>query len=126
LSTASANKENVKAFLRTAWVEGDIEAAIDGYLGEEYRQHNPGAADGPEAFRVFATQVKKDHPDLNVEPIRVIAEDDLVVVHMRVTGMGPEKAIVDIFRVDANGRIVEHWDVMQEVPETAANDNGMF
>jgi predicted SnoaL-like aldol condensation-catalyzing enzyme len=126
MSSVAANKQTVLAFLRTAWVEGDIDTAVKAHLGDEYRQHNPGAEDGPDAFRVFANQVRRDHPEINVEPIRVIAEDDLVAVHMRVTGMGPELAIVDIFRVDDAGRIVEHWDVTQEVPATSANANGMF
>ena len=120
-----ANKKKVVEFYEKALNQKDV-AAIDKYLGP-YRQHNPQAADGPEGLKGFIGYLKSSTPNFKFEIKRVLADGDFVILH--VHGI-PEPgarglAIVDIFRVDGE-RIVEHWDVIQEIPEKAANSNGMF
>ena len=103
------------------------EEAVARYLGSGYRQHNPGAADGPEPFIAFVKWFAQTYPTFRVEPKRIVAEGDLVVLHSHLIREPGDRgmAVVDIFRME-DGKVVEHWDVVQEVPETAANDNTMF
>lgn len=120
------HKQTVLAFYEAAINDKDFEAASK-YLGDEYVQHNPRIADGIDGFRAFITELKETFPNLRAEVKRIVAEGDLVMAHVhgiRVPGQ-PGTAIVDIFRL-AEGRIVEHWDVTQPVPENAENDRGMF
>ena len=122
------NKANVVAFYTLAFNEGKPAKAVRRYVGATYIQHNPFAADGPDAFIEFVSSFKAANPGLNVDIKRVVAECDLVVTHSHVT-VSPEdrgQAAADIFRLDERGKILEHWDVVQPVPETSANDNGMF
>jgi predicted SnoaL-like aldol condensation-catalyzing enzyme len=122
------NKANVVAFYTTAFNKGKPAKAVARYVGATYIQHNPFAADGPQAFIDFVSAFKAANPGLNVDIKRVIAECNLVVTHSHVTVSPTDRgsAAADIFRLDENGKIVEHWDVVQPVPETSANDNGMF
>jgi predicted SnoaL-like aldol condensation-catalyzing enzyme len=85
------------------------------------------AGDGKQPFIDFFSEFYKKHPDARMEIKRMIAENDLVVVHTHSQLSKAERgsAVVDIFRLE-NGKIVEHWDVIQAIPEKAANDNGMF
>jgi predicted SnoaL-like aldol condensation-catalyzing enzyme len=120
-----ANKKKVVEFYEKALNQKDV-AAVDKYLGP-YRQHNPQAADGPDGLKGYIGYLKSTAPNFKFEIKRVLADGDFVILH--VHGI-PEPgarglAIVDIFRVDGE-RIVEHWDVIQEIPEKAANSNGMF
>ena len=90
-------------------------------------QHNPDAADGADAFIAYVKWLRSEHPQLSLEIRRVIAEGDMVATHSHLIlepGQ-PGRALADFFRLE-NGKVVEHWDVIQEVPETAANPNGMF
>ncbi|MFI6014125.1 ester cyclase [Streptomyces sp. NPDC051243] len=90
-------------------------------------QHTPRIADGLEGFREFVETLKADFPYLRAEVKRIFAEGDHVIAHVhgvRVPG-GPETAIVDIFRLE-DGRIAEHWDLRQQIPDEARNHNGMF
>ncbi|WP_174510143.1 ester cyclase [Klebsiella sp. R390] len=121
------NKENVIAFYNKALNDKDFEAARP-YLGQQYIQHNPGAKDGPEGFRQFIAFLKDKYPDSRSEIKRTIVDGDYVVLHVATTGREPgvTRAIVDIFRLDAQHKIVEHWDVIQTVPEKTASGNGMF
>jgi predicted SnoaL-like aldol condensation-catalyzing enzyme len=123
---AQANKEMVIAFYNAAINDKDFELA-NSYLGAEYKQHNPTAADGAEGLKSFIEFLKSKYPEQRGEIKQAIAEGDLVALHIHSTrGDGtPGRAIVDIFRV-ADGKVVEHWDVIQDIPEKAANDNGMF
>ena len=121
------NKKAVLDFYDKGLNQKDFEAASR-HFGATYIQHNPIAADGPEGFKAFVEFLKAKFPQSRSEVKRVFAEGDYVILHvhaMREPGTRGA-AIVDIFRLDANGRIVEHWDVRQDVPEKAANANGMF
>lgn len=121
------NKQTVLDFYEVGLNQKNFHAAAK-LLGDSYVQHNPRIADGIEGFEAFLATLRQDFPDLKAEVKRVFADGDHVIAHVygvRVPGQ-PGTAIVDIFRLDGNGRIVEHWDVMQPVPDTSANPNGMF
>ena len=120
-------KSLVLAFYQQCFVEGRVAEAFARFVGPRYTQHNPRVADGPEPAIAFLSKNRADNPELRSELKRVIAEGDLVMLHTHSRRSPAERgvAIVDIFRVEG-GRIVEHWDVIQPVPEAAANPNGMF
>src|SRR5262245_58722378 len=121
------NKQTVIAFITRAFNDKQPADAVAKYVGSQYIQHDPQSPDGAEAFIQFARGFAGQFPQLSIDIKRVIAEGDLVVTHLLIT-MAPEKggmAGVDIFRLQ-DGKIVEHWDVLQPVPEQAANDNTMF
>ena len=120
-------KSTVLAFFDLAFVQRDAVAAADRYLGETYTQHNPTVPDGPEVFKQFIPQWLATVPELTFDIKRVIAEGDLVALHYHLKTSPDDlgTAIVDIFRVE-DGRVVEHWDVLQPVPAEAANSNTMF
>ena len=122
------NKRNVRDFYDLAFNQKQPEEAVRQFLGSSYRQHNPLAGDGAEPFIGFVRWITGANPDLRVEIKRTVAEDDLVVVHSHmIPALGARgTAVMDIFRLDAKGKIVEHWDVLQEVPENAENSNSMF
>ena len=122
----AANKKAVVEFYEKAINDKDFEAASK-YLGSRYIQHNPVAADGAEGLKGFIGFLKGKFPNSKSEIKRVIAEGDYVVLHVHaVREPGTRgRAIIDIFRLE-NGKIVEHWDVAQDVPDKAANNNGMF
>jgi predicted SnoaL-like aldol condensation-catalyzing enzyme len=125
-STLEANKRTVLAFYEAAINQTDFDAAA-AFIGERYVQHNPRIADGPEGLKAFLGLLRESFPGLRGEVKRIFADGDFVIVHthgVRVPGEGGS-AIVDIFRLE-DGKIVEHWDVIQPIPETAANENGMF
>jgi len=124
------NKQTVTAFYTTFMNDHDPEGAMQKYVGAEYRQHNPFVADGKEAFITFFKGLFQRVPKARMEIKRVIAEGDLVAVHVHhldPTG-GKGRASMDWFRLDQSGKIVEHWDVMQWVPEDneVLNKNTMF
>lgn len=123
--TAYDKKLVTKAFEQLI-VRKDL-SALDRYWGAEYHQHNPNIADGVAGARAGLGGYFEAFPQLKVTPKRVIAEGDLVAVHSHYVNAPGERgqAVVDLFRV-RGGKIVEHWDVLQDVPATAANDNGMF
>jgi predicted SnoaL-like aldol condensation-catalyzing enzyme len=125
-SQLEANKRVAIEFYDAAINRKDFAAASQ-YLGSRYTQHNPTAADGPEGLRGFIDFLKSRYPNQRGEIKRVIAEGDLVVLHVHSTRGDdtPGRAIVDIFRIE-NGKVVEHWDVIQDIPAQPANQNGMF
>ena len=122
-----ANKRIIHEWHELAIDQRKPEEAVAKYLGPNYRQHNPTAGDGPEPFIQTVKRFSQIFPDLRMEPKRIIAEGDLVVLHSHLILKPGDRgtAVVDIFRLE-NGKIVEHWDVVQEVPETAKNSNTMF
>ena len=121
-----ANKKIVVDFYEKALNQKDFEAAAQ-HFGPRYIQHNPAVPDGPDGLKRLVALLKEKFPNSKSEIKRVIAEGDLVMLHVHsVREPGQHgRAIVDIFRVE-NGKIVEHWDVVQDVPEKAANTNTMF
>jgi predicted SnoaL-like aldol condensation-catalyzing enzyme len=123
----STDTELVTGFYTEAFNEGRPEQAAARALAPSYVQHNPGAADGVEAFVGYVHTMRGRYPALRVEIKRTIAQGDLVVTHSRfeLAPGSPGLAVADIWRV-ADGRIVEHWDVIQPVPEESANANTMF
>jgi predicted SnoaL-like aldol condensation-catalyzing enzyme len=125
-SQVELNKRLATEFYDAAINRKDFAAASQ-YLGSSYRQHNPTAADGAEGLRAFIDFLKTRFPNQRGEIKRVVAEGDLVVLHVHSTRGDdtPGRAIVDIFRVE-NGKVVEHWDVIQDIPAQPANANGMF
>jgi predicted SnoaL-like aldol condensation-catalyzing enzyme len=103
------------------------EEAVAKYIGSNYRQHNPGSADGPESLIKTMKWFTQNFPELRMETKRIIAEGDYVVLHSHLILKPGDRgsAVVEIFRLE-NGKIVEHWDVLQVVPKTFANSNTMF
>jgi predicted SnoaL-like aldol condensation-catalyzing enzyme len=136
------NKQNVVAYYTRAFNDKEPEDAVDKYVGfdkpgqdldgsgEEhlYIQHNPLAASGAPAFIEFVNSFAAAFPDLHIDIRRVVAECDLVVTHGLLTGAEPVftplgSKVVDIFRLDEHGKIVEHWDVLAAISPTSANGN---
>ena len=120
-------KRLVLDFFDLAFVKREAAQAAERYLGAQYKQHNPTAPDGAEVFPNLISGLFAQAPEASFHLKRAIAEDDLVVLHYNLK-MFPDdrgQAVVDILRVE-DGRIVEHWDVMQAVPAESANTNGMF
>lgn len=120
------NKQNAIAFYRAAYL-GDPFKAVEAYAGTEYIQHNPLVADGKQAFIDYFEAMARDYPGKNIEFIRAVAEDDLVALHTHQTWPDNVQYVtMDFFRFDENGKIVEHWDSIQEVPGETKNGNPMY
>jgi predicted SnoaL-like aldol condensation-catalyzing enzyme len=121
-----ANRQVVLAFYEKGLNQKDADAALK-YVGDRYVQHNPNAADGPEGFRKFIAFLREKSPQSRNEIKRSLVDGDFVTLHVHAVREPGTRgvAIVDIFRLE-NGKIVEHWDVVQPIPETAANTNSMF
>lgn len=120
-----ANKKLVAEFYEKVLNQKGVDA-VDKYVGP-YKQHNPMAADGPEGLKGYVRYLRENAPQSRSEIRKVFAEGDFVILHVHAIPAPGARglAIVDIFKV-ANGKLVEHWDVTQEVPEKAANNNSMF
>jgi predicted SnoaL-like aldol condensation-catalyzing enzyme len=125
MSDLETNKKKVVEFYDLLINKKDFESASK-YMAEHYIQHNPRAADGHDGLRAHIEHLKKDFPGVQSEIKKIVAEGNYVVlhVHSRRTPIR-QLAIIEIFRLE-DGKIAEHWDVVQEIPETSLHSNGMF
>jgi predicted SnoaL-like aldol condensation-catalyzing enzyme len=119
-----ANKKLVADFYQEVFGDKNIEA-IDKYIGDTYIQHNPVLADGKDVLKHALTQWFKNAPKEKIDIHHLSAEGDLVYIHTKAVHEGKVSSIIDIFRLE-NNKIVEHWDVIQAVPEKSANPHPMF
>lgn len=121
-----ANRKAVLAFYDKGLNQKDADAAL-AYVGNRYVQHNPGAADGPDGFRKFIGFLREKFPNSHSEIKRSFVDGDYVILHVHAVREPGTRgnAIIDIFKLE-DGKIVEHWDVVQPVPENPANNNTMF
>ncbi|WWP82177.1 nuclear transport factor 2 family protein [Bradyrhizobium sp. 26S5] len=121
-----ANRKAVLAFYEKGLNQKDADAAL-AYVGNRYVQHNPGAADGPDGFRKFIGFLREKFPNSHSEIKRSFVDGDYVILHVHAVREPGTRgnAIIDIFKLE-DGKIVEHWDVVQPIPETPANNNTMF
>jgi predicted SnoaL-like aldol condensation-catalyzing enzyme len=122
---AQRNKKIVVEFYQKLFGDKDI-SVIDEYISEDYIQHNPVAADGRQALKDIANKWLSNQPKTKVDFQKVAADGDLVFLHIKSkSSSGKDLSLIDIFRLK-DGKIVEHWDIMQEVPEKSANPHPMF
>ena len=120
------NKRNAIAFYQTAYL-GEPAEAVEKYVGAEYIQHNPLVADGKQAFIDYFEEMARDYPTKSIEFVRAVAEGDLVALHTHQIWPGNEEYVtMDFFRFDDHGKIVEHWDAIQEIPSESKNGNPMY
>jgi predicted SnoaL-like aldol condensation-catalyzing enzyme len=126
-ATPTENKKIVRSFYETAFIKQQPALAMKNFVGPTYTQHNPHVNDGPQPFIEYFSAFYKNHPNAKSTIKRMVAEGDLVVVHAHSQAHDKDLgyAAIDIFRLE-NGKIVEHWDSVQAVPEKSANTNTMF
>jgi len=121
-----ANKQNAIEFYRMAFLGNPVEA-IERYVGDEYIQHNPLVGNGKEPFIEYFNEMQRDYPKKSIQFVRAVAEGDLVALHTHQTWPNDEQYVtMDFFRFDGDGKIVEHWDAIQEVPAETKNGNSMY
>lgn len=120
------NKRNAIEFYRMSY-EGNPRQAAELYVGTEYIQHNPLVGDGTEPFIAYFERMAAEYTNKSIEFVRAVAEDDLVALHTHQKWPEDEEYVtMDFFKFDANGKIVEHWDSMQQIPKESANNNTMY
>lgn len=120
------NKDNAISFYKIAY-EGNPRKAVELYVGSEYIQHNPLVGDGKEPFIEYFERMATEYPNKTIEFIRSVSEGDLVALHTHQIWPGNEEYVtMDFFRFDDNGKIMEHWDSMQHIPKSSANNNTMY
>lgn len=120
------NKKNAIAFYKMAY-EGNPQKAIECYVGQDYRQHNPAVKDAPQGFIDYFEHMQEEFPHKSIEFVRCIAEGDLVALHThQIWPDNDQYVTMDFFRFDDNGKICEHWDAIQNIPPTSKNTNMMY
>ena len=120
------NKKNAIAFYKMSY-EGSPRKACELYVGSEYIQHNPLVGDGIEPFIEYFERMAKEYPDKSIEFVRSVAEGELIALHSHQTWPNNyEYVTMDFFRFDNDGKIVEHWDSMQEIPSESKHNNTMY
>lgn len=120
-----SNKNSALAFYQMAFL-GEPRRAAELYLGEDYIQHNPDVGDGIEGFVDYFERMQRDYPDKSIRFLRSVAEGEFVALHThQVWPDGDEYVTMDFFRFDYQGKIVEHWDAIQQIPTSMAHENGM-
>ncbi len=126
-SVLDDNKTLVTEFYELAINQRKPAEATRKYIDLPYRQHNPEVVGGPDGFIQFISEMQKKHPKLKAAISKALADDDLVALHVHLTREAddPGLAIAELFRLK-NGKIIEHWDVVQPVPEKTASGNSMF
>ncbi|WP_297691904.1 nuclear transport factor 2 family protein [uncultured Eudoraea sp.] len=124
--TLIQNKANAIAFYKMAY-NGNPDKAVELYVGAEYIQHNPLVGDGTQPFIDYFNRMASEYPDKSIEVVRAVAEGDLVALHThQIWPENDQYVTMDFFRFDNNGKVVEHWDAIQQIPDTSANKNTMY
>jgi predicted SnoaL-like aldol condensation-catalyzing enzyme len=125
-SQSESNKQAAIDFYRMAYL-GDPTRAVATYVGAHYLQHNPMVGDGKQAFIDYFDEMARDYPGKSITFVRAVAEGDLVALHTHQVWPGNDQYVtMDFFRFDADGKIVEHWDAIQQVPPTSKNGRTMY
>jgi len=120
------NKQNAIKFYKMAF-EGNPAQGVQLYVGEDYIQHNPLVGDGKEPFIAYFEKMATEYPNKTITFVRAIAQDHLVALHTHQQWPGDDQYVtMDFFRFDEHGKIVEHWDAMQQIPDESANGNTMY
>ena len=120
------NKKNAVAFYQTAY-EGNPKLAVEKYVGKEYIQHNPDVANGTDGFIAYFERMQREYPNKSISFVRCISQGDLVALHTHQTWPGNDQYVtMDFFRFDDDGKIVEHWDAIQQIPKSSKNPNTMY
>ena len=120
------NKRNAIEFYKTAYL-GNPSLAVEKYVGEVYIQHNPLVGDGTASFITYFEKMHNEYPDKTIDFVRAIAEGNLVALHTHQIWPGNDQYVtMDFFRFDENGKIVEHWDSIQQIPQETLNGNSMY
>ena len=120
------NTDSAIAFYKMAF-DGQPAKAVSLYVGDRYIQHNPVVADGTAGFIAYFERMHREYPEKSVEFVRTVAEGNLVALHTHQVWPGNDEYVtMDFFRFNDGGKIVEHWDSIQQIPKQAANNNGMY
>jgi len=120
------NKKNAIEFYRMSYM-GNPTEAVELYVGDQYIQHNPLVGNGKQPFIEYFEKMAKEYPDKSIEFVRSVAEGNLVALHTHQIWPDDEEYVtMDFFRFDDNGKIIEHWDSMQQIPDFSANGNTMY
>jgi len=126
MQVLNKNKESAIAFYRMAFL-GEPAKAVELFVGDQYIQHNADVPDGKQGFIDYFDKMHREYPNKDIRFLRSISQDDLVALHTHQTWPENDQYVtMDFFRFDKNGKIVEHWDAMQQLPHKMAHDNGMF
>lgn len=120
------NKRNAIDFYKMSYL-GEPRKAVEKYVGDVYIQHNPLVGDGKEPFISYFEKMAREYAEKSIEFVRAVAEGNLVALHTHQVWPGNDEYVtMDFFRFDDQGKIVEHWDAMQQIPESTENGNTMY